>query len=333
MKQLRIILLAVVLAAVGGLLIYTVQKKEAAEPPSPPEQQIVYTGEDQIFDTLVTQKVWGNGAEEAIREVSSLLQQIEREWSYHRSDSVVSRINADAGIRETVLEPEEYALIEQALNLSSESNGAFAITSASLYHLWGDFSTEPAANEISSALSQLDDTQVVLNPETSGIFLPRPGISISLDLMLPVYAAGQEMEIYEKSDLDGVLLTIGNVQLAFGTESDGTTSMLLDFPGADGETALSFAGEGKTAVTITGNILDNQTGYPAETDLAVLTVAEENSVEAAYRALLLWTGGSSAVQEYLDDPEAAVYAETTSGTVLISEQLSVQDTNQEEPIE
>ena len=326
MKQLRIILLAVVLAVVGGLLFYNIQKKEVLSQPSAPEQQIVYTGEDQIFDTLVTQKVWGNGAEEAIRDVSALLQQIEREWSYNRSDSVVSRINADAGIRETILEPEEYTLIEQALKLSSESNGAFAITSASLYHLWGDFSTEPAANEISSALSQLDDTQVVLNPETSGIFLPRPGISISVDLLLPAYAAGQALEIYKEADLDGALLTIGDVQLAFGTESDGTTSMLLDFPGADGEPSLTFAGEGKTAVTITGNILDNQTGYPAETDLAVLTVAEENGVEAAYRALCLWTGGSSTVQEFLDDPNIVIYAETTSGTLLISEQLSAQNT-------
>ena len=147
-KQLRIGLLIVLLAAAGVLLWIAAGRRESAREAasSAVSQQIVYTGECAVMEELAEQKTAGPGAEEAIQAAAAALQEIERSWSPDRPDSAASRIAADAGIRATVLDEEEYALLERGIALSAESGGLFDVTAAPVAALWAD--GEPSADQI-----------------------------------------------------------------------------------------------------------------------------------------------------------------------------------------
>ena len=90
-------MLAVVVLAAGVLVWLNVQKQSGQDHVSY-APQVVYTGEDFVMDTYVTQRVSGENGEKAVEEVSAMLMETEQTFSRFRSDSVISKVNAQAGI-------------------------------------------------------------------------------------------------------------------------------------------------------------------------------------------------------------------------------------------
>ena len=68
----------------------------------------------------------------AIEEVS----RIERKFSRYRSDSIVSRINAAAGLESVACDEETLSLFQYADTLYESSGGLFDITAGVLRHAW-----------------------------------------------------------------------------------------------------------------------------------------------------------------------------------------------------
>ena len=318
-KQLRIGLLIVLLAAAGVLLWIAAGRRESAREAasSAVSQQIVYTGECAVMEELAEQKTAGPGAEEAIQAAAAALQEIERSWSPDRPDSAASRIAADAGIRATVLDEEEYALLERGIALSAESGGLFDVTAAPVAALWAD--GEPSADQIGSALSLVGYGQAQLDPEARSILLPRPGAAVDLSGILWGYAAGRLLEIYEQADLQGARASFGGVQILYGELEEGVP-LTAEIRDGEGTALGTITGSRTVAVTQNGPVLDPGTGMPAETDLVSVTVLAEDPVYADYLADVIYAAGTEGLPTHLTEAYGVV-AEDEAGTLYVSDSL------------
>src|SRR6266567_88431 len=81
-------------------------------------------------------------ASELFEEAFDEIERVEAALSNYRSSSELSRINASAADARVVTDPEVFALLEQALAYSRESDGAFDVTVGKLMAAWGFFRSE-----------------------------------------------------------------------------------------------------------------------------------------------------------------------------------------------
>lgn len=341
MGKSRIVLLTLALLAAGTLLALLIRRQEAQRlaASSVPQQEIVYTGEEFLMDTFVTQRVYGKNGEETVRQVNRLLQEMEGVYSGYLPDSEVSKVNAGAGITAVEVSPEVFDVIRRSLELSEASGGVFDVTVAPLVRLWGittDSPRVPGADEISNAQSYIGWDQAVLDEEAHTVFLPRPGISLDLGAVVKGYAAEKCRDLYEKAGVTGGIVSLGGTVAAVGTHSDGTPFQigLRDPKGGSNDIFGVLTGEGRIIATSGGyerhfeedgkryeHILDPRTGYPVETDLLSVTAVSGDGLLADYLSTTLYMLGSQVVADNLNRSEFSVIAVKNDGTILISDDL------------
>lgn len=329
-----------VVAVVGVLVWLNVQKKEEQDAASSASTQVVYTSENFVMNTYVTQKVSGDNGKKAVEEVSEMLLEIEQTYSRYRSDSIISRINAQAGIAPVGVPDEVLNVLKQALTYSSETEGVFQITIAPLVDLWGittDSPKVPKADEISNALSYVDDSQVVLDEEAGTVFLSRPGVSLDLGALIKGYAARKAKEIYEENQVDSALLSLGGMVVTVGIKPEGQPYEigLRDPKGSASDYFGILTGDSRIVSTSGGyeryfeqdgvtyhHILDPRTGYPADSGLLSVTVLCDDGMKADFLSTYLFLQGIDAVKSHLNEPDYSVIAVTEDSEVYVSDDLA-----------
>ena len=332
-------MLAAVVLALGVLVWLNVQKREEQRAASEKPAEVVYTGESFVMDTYVTQRVSGDSGEKAIEEVSAMLLETEREFSRFRADSAVSEINAQAGIAPVEAPEEVFEVLRQGLAGSAQSGGLFQLTIAPLADLWdimSDSPRVPRADEISNALSYVDDSQVVLDEEAGTVVLTRPGISLDLGALVKGYAAGKAREIYLENGVESALLSLGGMVVTVGERPDGQPFSigLRDPEGSASDLYGTLAADGRIISTSGGyeryfeqdgqiyhHILDPRTGYPADSGLLSVTVLCGDGMQADFLSTYLFIAGEDAVREHLNETDYSVIAVTEEREVLLSDDL------------
>lgn len=89
------------------------------------------------MDTLVTQQAYGPKAQEAMRQVNAAFAEYTKRLSLFEPEGDIGRVNAAAGGGAVAVDPHTAELLEQALALSAQSEGAFALSIAPLTLAWG----------------------------------------------------------------------------------------------------------------------------------------------------------------------------------------------------
>ena len=349
-RKSRIVLLALALLAAGALIWLLVQRQEEQRlaASSVPQQEIVYTGEEFLMDTFITQRVYGEDGENTVLAVNQLLQDMERVFSNYLPDSEIGKVNAGAGIAAVEVSEETFGVIRRSLELSAASGGIFDITIAPLVKLWGITSENPkvpSADEISNALSYIGYDQVDLDEAAHTVFMPRPGISMDLGAVVKGYAAEKCRDVYEEANVTGALISLGGTVVTVGTHSDGKPFQigLRDPNGGSNDIFGVLSGEERIIATSGGyeryfeqdgkryeHILDPRTGYPVETDLLSVTAVSGDGLLADYLSTTLYMLGSEVLEENLNRAEFSVVAVKTDGTILISDDLKERFTLKEE---
>lgn len=330
-----------IVVAVAGVLVWlNVQKKAEREAASSTPAQVVYTGENFVMNTYATQRVTGEKAQQAIEEVNQMLLETEQIFSRYRADSIISKINAQAGVAPVGVPDEVMTVLKQALAYSVETEGVFQITVAPLVDTWGimtDSPKVPEADEISNALSYVDDSQVLLDEEAGTVFLSRPGVSLDLGALVKGYAAQKAKEIYEKNQVDSALLSLGGMVVTVGVKPEGTPFEigLRDPEGTASDYFGVLTGESRIVSTSGGyeryfeqdgvtyhHILDPRTGYPADSGLLSVTVLCNDGMKADFLSTYLFLEGADTVKSHLNEPDYSVIAVTEDHQVLVSDDLA-----------
>lgn len=223
----------------------------------------------------------------------------EEQYSYFRPTSQLSRINLLAAEEPVEVEQPLFDLLQQAVALYRETDGAYDITSAPLWETWGFARRKgeiPSDAELSDARSRVGSQWIELDPERRTVRFNRPGMRINLASIGKGYALDAAAEQLTASGLADFLFHGGQSSvLARGvqpapTERDASRSRPWEIgichPGQPGQ-RLGFVRLRDRALGTSGgqfqsfrhrgrrygHILDPRTGMPAEGVLTATVVA------------------------------------------------------------
>lgn len=156
--------------------------------------------------------------EAAFREV----QRVDFLMSHYREDSEISRVNRDAGKKETKVSPEILRMIERAIEFSSLSEGAFDITIGPVFRLWnfreGKF---PEEKNLRENLKKVGYRQIKIDRSRSSIFLQEEGMEIDLGAIAKGYAVDSASAVLKEKGIENFLVNAGGDLKVSGSKEKG----------------------------------------------------------------------------------------------------------------
>lgn len=248
--------------------------------------------EAQLFamDTLMSLRIWGD--EVLVTQTEDTLRSLEALLSATAEDSDIARLNRNGTVE---LQPQTADLLQQALDCAARTGGAFDPTVYPLVCLWGFPSGKyhvPTEAELAGALAhtgpqhlQLDGAAAVLDA----------GCSVDLGGIAKGYAAEQCAHQLEETGAQAAMLSLGGNVQTVGSKPDGTAWQVGIADPNDPSSAIAVVRfTGSKALVTSGDyqryfeqdgrryhhILDRETGFPAESGLASVTVVSQDPVLA-----------------------------------------------------
>ncbi len=148
------------------------------------------------FEICLPIAIAGEATAAALRALD-LVQALERQLSFFKPESDISRINRTAAEREVEVEPRLFRLFELAMQVWRDSGGAYDLTAAPLWEAWG-FARRagaiPTAEQLAAARELIGSQWVELDPRRSTIRFNRPGMRINLGSIGKGYAVDRAVE-------------------------------------------------------------------------------------------------------------------------------------------
>lgn len=222
--------------------------------------------QEEIFcmDTVMSLKIWGTEA--SMDECREALYELQNTWSATREDSLASRLNRG---EEAELTREQRALLESVEALSERTGGAFDPHLGALCEAWGFYGQSyrvPDSQQLTQAMAQS---------------------KWDMGASIKGYSGNVLAQILEQTGAERAVLNMGGNVQTYGEKEDGSPWLVAvqDPFGGSGYACL-ISVTGTCAVVTSGDyqryfeengvryhhILDPETGYPADSGLASVTV-------------------------------------------------------------
>ncbi len=277
--------------------------------------------------------------EKAFNEVFKELNRLDYLMSNYKDDSALSKINKNAASGPTDCDKELAYVIEQSLQYSNVTDGAFDITIGPLMKKWGFFKKQgqvPDKGEIESTLQSVSYKNITIeesvkkslskDPGTiKTVYFKNAGTEIDLGGIGKGYAVDKAVKVLKGNGIDSALINFAGNIYTYGTPPGKDSWVIgLQHPrkseGLLGtfeikNRAVSTSGDYEKFFTIDGkrysHIIDPRTGNPVKGIVSVTIVTD-----SATRADALSTGGfvlglekGMALIEKLSDVEGIIIYE------------------------
>lgn len=267
-----------------------------------PSDQAKVTHSEALMGTRVDFTVYSEDKVAAHAAIEAAVAEIQRlthlvsEWV---PDSEISKINRAAGKRAVVVSKEVYRLIDEAVKVSTITQGKFDITFAGAGKLW-DFRQRiiPPPERVAAARQYIDYRQIALNPKNRSVLLQKEGMKVGLGGIAKGYAIDRSAQILTQHGFVDFAVNAGGDLYVSSGASQKPWRIGLQAP-RDRQALLAILPVANVAIATSGDyerffiqdgkryhhILDPATGYPAEACQSVTIVAQR-----AYLADALATG-------------------------------------------
>lgn len=248
--------------------------------PTPTPQNLSFPA----MDTFMHLTAYGEGAQTALEAIREDILFLDTLLSVTEDTGEVYALNHRTDTTRT-LSPELTALLEQALILARQTDGAFDPTVYPVVRAWG-FTTDayqvPASDELDELVSLVDHTALHLNGNT--LTLPD---SVQLDFggIAKGWAGDRAVQILNGAGIASAIVRLGGNIHTIGTKPDGSLWKVgIEDPQTGG--ALATLSVADLAVVTSGSyqrfftqdgqtyhhIIDPATGRPADSGLVSVTV-------------------------------------------------------------
>ncbi|WP_018616702.1 FAD:protein FMN transferase [Segetibacter koreensis] len=218
----------------------------------------------------------GNLIESAVSEI----RRIEQLLTTFNDNSQTNQVNAYAGIKPVKVDEEVFNLIYRSIRISELTQGAFDITYGSIdKRLWNFDKTMTSLPDKETAkrmVRLINYRNIVLDRETSTVFLKEKGMRIGFGGIGKGYAADRARLILEQNGVTGGVVNAAGDLTTWGTQPDGKpwtvgiadpNAKYLPFSYIDiSNMAVATSGNYEKYVTIDGkrysHTIDPKTGLP-----------------------------------------------------------------------
>lgn len=310
------------------LLTACVRQPETAETENPCRTEVL------AMDTIMTLTVYDQPAEKGMAILSQAVRQIEELealLSVTAETSEIYRANHGEGL--PLSEPTR-ELLSEALALCESTGGTLDVTVYPVVRAWG-FTTQkyrvPDETELTELLKNVGYAKVSLDGET--LTLPA-GVELDLGAVAKGFTGDRLMEFFASQGVTSAIAELGGNVQALGCKPDGSPwRVALRAPEGGYAAVLEIAD--KAVVTSGGyqryfeqdgktyiHIIDPETGRPAETGLASVTiVADSGTMSDGLSTALFVMGREDAEQYWRTRQDFDFILLTEEGNAVITEGL------------
>lgn len=278
-----------------------------------------------VLGTVVTVKLYNNATEEVFSTVFHKLREIEEKMTINSKDSEVISINSKAGEGFVKISDDTFYVIDKGRYFSEISKGRFEISIGPLVKLWNIGSEDakvPTENEIENRKALIDFNNVILKESEKSVMLKEEGMTLDLGGIAKGYGADEVVKILEEHGVKHAIVNLGGNVFAYGNKPDGSPWRIgVQNPKSPRGDYIGIAEVVNKTVVTSGiyeryfeeegkqyhHILDPDTGYPVENNLAGVSIIADSSIDAdslSTAAFALGIDEGMKLIETLDDTEA-----------------------------
>lgn len=268
----------------------------------------------------------------AIKEIS----RIENLISDWKSDSQISRVNQNAGIRPVKVDKEVWQLVQRALYISEITQGAFDISFAALDKVWkfdGSMTQLPTPEEIKKSIKKIGYKNIILDSLNSTVFLKIPGMKIGFGSIGKGYAADKAKELMLKEKVKaGIINASGDISV-WGQQLNGKEwkiGVVNPFDPADimgafflHDKSVTTSGSYEKYVELNGkrysHIINPKTGYPVHGIMSVTVIGPNAEMANGFSTSLMVLGKEEGIRLIDRFPDYSCLIITEDGQILKSE--------------
>lgn len=285
MKKISLVIIVIVLFLITGCQ----KKTDLSKIPQD-------TGTTFLMDTLIQMKVYGENADDVIKESFARLREIENEMSVSITDSQISKVNNNPG-KYVKIDRDTFLVIKKALEYAELTNGRFDPSIGPLVKLWGigtKYVRVPADDEITQTRKKVNYKWVEINEEEYSVKV-REGMMLDIGAIAKGYAADEVRKIVINNNVKSAYVNLGGNVLVVGGKPDSTPWRVgIQDPRYNrGNVMTSIDVRDKTIVTsgnyeryfeqdgiIYHHIIDPMSGRPSRSGIISVSIITNNSFDA-----------------------------------------------------
>lgn len=285
--------------------------KTAEDSPAGAESQEVSKG---IFamDTYMTVRAYGESAESAVDDALAEIERLDNLFSSEDPDSEIYKINQQGG---GSLSEDSAYLVERALEIAGETEGAFDIAIYPVAKAWGFLGQEyrvPDAEELEALFPLTDWTEIAYDGENAQISFAQEGMQIDLGGIAKGYTSSRIMNIFEEHGVTSGIVNLGGNAQMLGSKPDGSLWKvgIRDPNREDGYLGILDIAD-KAVITSGGyeryfeedgmtyhHIIDPATGYPADSGLVSVSIVSGDGTLADGLSTALFIMGKEKAEAF-----------------------------------
>jgi len=242
------------------------------------------------------------------------LMRIDNLASTWRVDSELTAFNRDQSIDWIIVSAEFCAMLDSALALGVESNGAFDVTIGPLVNLWGfgpdgQVTAPPSDSEIQAAMQSVGFDKIEADCPERLVRKDDATMYVDLSGWAKGHAVDELEKLLDETGLDNYLVEIGGEIRVKGHNSEGLDwAVAIEAPSTSERVPHAVVRVTNTSVATSGDYrnyfehdgqryshtIDPRTGYPIAHDLAAVTVIHASTAYADAMATALLVLGPDA---------------------------------------
>lgn len=290
------------------------------------------------MDTYMSVTAYGEGADAAVDAAQAEIERLDALLSTGNEDSEIAKLNV-SGTAE--LSEDAGYLVERALELNEETDGAFDIAIYPVMEVWG-FPTQnyqvPSEELLQERLALADASQISYNKETREISFGKDDMEIDLGGIAKGYTSARIMDIFKSCGIASGLVNLGGNVQVLGTKTDGSKwRVAVQSPDDENDYLGVLSVFDKAVITSGGyeryfeqdgktyhHIIDPKTGYPAENGLTSVTIVSADGTLADGLSTSLFIMGKEKAAEFWrahsDEFDAILLAD--DGTLYVTEGIA-----------
>lgn len=274
-----------------------------------------YSETEFLLGTVITIKVYDKDKESALDKVFDRIEVLEQQMTANEAGSEVAEINEQAGKGPVEVSEDVWQVIKQGKDYSELAEGSFDIAVGPLTSLWNigmDDARKPLQEEIDDILPLIDYEKIELDEAEQSVMLTESSMRLDLGAIAKGYIVDEVIELLEEEGVTTAVVDLGGNIYVMGNQTSGDPWVVgVQNPFLPmGETVGRLTASNQSIVTsgiyerflevegeIYHHLLNPQTGYPFEGELASVSVISEHSIDGDALSTLLYSKG---LEEGLD---------------------------------